>query len=328
MNFDLYEILKKLKVGSLQLNEKNLIINYCVKQALLIINNNNFKFSLPKDLTSQDLANDAISSLFIPDKNYNLPIVNALNNWNEPINDEISAKYFLFKIINNRLEQELAKKLKEFDPFFGKILRSLNYVIEKNNYKKVNWFGISYITPSYLDNILSNPISPEFLDKLPNDFFNNKTDIVIKKIFQYLIDNNEFPAIPINSLISKIKHVNGGFLKIETKNFSNDFLDEIIDINKILNESLKTLENKVETCYLQKGKISFNHANIYKNILNDFTIDLCNGGISDKLYNYYIKYESISINDFYENHHQIIDYLLRSLKNEIKYRLENVNSNK
>lgn len=57
-------------------------------------------------------------------------------------------------------------------------------------------------------------------------------------------------------------------------------------------------------------------------ILKDFSIDLCNGGISDKLYDYYLKYDSISLNNFYENHHQIIDYLLRLLKKEIAERLE------
>lgn len=60
-----------------------------------------------------------------------------------------------------------------------------------------------------------------------------------------------------------------------------------------------------------------------KKIINDLSIDLCNGGVSDKLYNYYLKYDSnITSENFYKIHHQIIDYLLRLLKNEIKERLQ------
>ncbi|MCX7875888.1 MAG: hypothetical protein N2321_06935 [Melioribacteraceae bacterium] len=322
MNFDLQYILTKLKNDTINFSEKNLLINYCVKSALLIINSSNFKYSLPKDLSSLDLANDAISMLFIPDKNYELPLIKALNNWDKGINDNISAKNFLFQLVKKRVAQELSKKLKEYDPFYGKIQRSINFSIEKHKFKKLNWFGVVYIVPQNVDAILTKPIAQDFLDTLPSELFCNRKDKIIANIFKYLIDNDFFPAIPLNSLINKIKHVNGVFLQVLNKNEKNEYYEENIDISKILDKSIKAIELKIELSYLQKDKINFKHAEIYKKIINDFSIDLCNGGVSDKLYDYYLKYEKITIQDFYKFHHQHIDYLLRLLKKEIASHLE------
>lgn len=264
MKYELFQILKKLELSTIEVSEKNFLINYCINTALLIINSNNFKYSLPHNLTSQDLATDSICWLFIPDKNHQLPIVKAFQNWNVEINDDHSAKYFLFKIFNKRIEQELTKKLKESDPFYGKILRTINYLIELKIIKKQNWFGISYIIPYEHENITKKPIQTDFLTKLPIKIFCNKSEIIIKNIFNYLIEINEFPAIPLNSLINKIKHANAHYFNLIITDTEIVHHEELIDISNIVNESIISIERKIDKNYLNKGKIDITTAIIYK----------------------------------------------------------------
>lgn len=94
----------------------------------------------------QDLEIEAIIPLFCKEAGeHELPIIREFNSWQPPIKTEDDAFYFLNKIIAGRVEQHISHLFKEQDPFFAKILDSVNYLIKKGGYKKVSHFGKRYI---------------------------------------------------------------------------------------------------------------------------------------------------------------------------------------
>lgn len=300
------------------------LVGCCSKTALTIINksyggtfNSNF-------LSPTDLATDSITPLFIKDKSGELPIRKTLFCWDKEIIDESSANYFLFKIVSKRVEQESAKKLKEADPFFGKILRSFNHLVESGRVNKASWFGVVYLTPKECTQISNKPIEPEQIELFPSELFQGTNEKIITKLFAYLeTETNYIAAIPLNSLIRKIKHVNASFLKDNLLDQSNMFFEEQIDIQLIVNNSVAEVHTRIDDFYTKKGKFTSAESEIVKKVISNFSVDLQDGGISRGLYEYFVVLmPEISKENFYSKYHQPLDYLLRLLKKEIANGLE------
>lgn len=171
-----------LNNGEIEQPLLKLLITHSSKIAINLLQkkfNYDFHKFLSRGLTLQDLATDAIAPLFIKGKSGELPIRKALQNWDKEITDEASAYYFLSKIISNRIEQEIAKKLKEADPFFGKILRSINHLVETNRINKSSWFGVVYLIEKGQNEITQKPIEPEFIENLPANMFVGTNEKII-----------------------------------------------------------------------------------------------------------------------------------------------------
>lgn len=323
----------EILLNSLELTQSQLIIlvNYSSKIAISLLSNK-FKNEIIKFFYSQtpihDLAIDAIAPLFIQDKHGELPIRKSLLSWDKEITDEASAYYFLSKIISHRIEQEFAKKLKEADPFFGKILRSINHLVETNRINKANWFGVAYILEKDQKEITQKPIEAEFIESLPAKLFIGPNEKIITQLFSYIeTETDFFPAIPLNALIRKIKYANGCFLKQISPETKEEQFDEELNVDRIVNESLNTVNDKLEKVYLPKGKLSSEETAIFKKILVELSDDLKDGGISRGLYEYINSHMiDLSKEDFYKQYHQTLDYLLRLLKKEIAQRLEDSNN--
>jgi len=121
------------------------LVEITYKIALAHLRYNHRKFSkifLIEELTQESVAVSAITPLFCKDSaEQGLPIIKEFNSWQPPIKTEDDALYFLNKIIAGRVEQHISHLFKEQDPFFAKILDSVNYLIKKGGYKKVSYFG-------------------------------------------------------------------------------------------------------------------------------------------------------------------------------------------
>jgi len=275
-------------------------------------------------LTFQDFAIDAVTPLFIQDKSGELPIRKALLSWDKEINDEASAYYFLSKIIGNRIEQEIARKLKEADPFFGKILRSVNHLVETNRINKVSWFGVAYLIEKGQNEITQKPIEPEFIESLPAKLFIDANEKIISSLFSYIKTETEFfPVIPLNALIRKIKQVNGSFLQQRSSESTEEHFEEELNVESVVSDSLNAVKDRLAKLYLGKGKLNDNETEVFKKVLVELSNDLKDGGISRGLYEY-VKPHMIDLSkeDFYKRYQQTLDYLLRLLKKEIAVRLE------
>lgn len=290
-------------------------------------NHDFYKFS-SHGLTIQDIAIDSTAPLFIKDKSGELPIRKALLSWDKVITDDVSAYYFLSKIIGNRIEQEIAKKLKEADPFFGKILRSVNHLVETNRINKASWFGVAYLIEKEQDEITQKPTEPEFIESLPAKLFIGSNEKIIANLFSYIKSETDFfAAIPLNALIRKIKQVNGSFLQQRSSELTKENYEEKLNVDKVVKDSLNFVNDKVDKFYLNKGKLSPVETETLKKVLLELSEDMKDGGISRGLYEYINEHMiDLSKDDFYKQYHQTLDYLLRLLKKEIASRLEDSNN--
>ncbi|MDP2303431.1 MAG: hypothetical protein Q8N03_13525, partial [Ignavibacteria bacterium] len=88
---------------------------------------------MSEDSTLQELAIDAIAPLFERNENGELTqIIKAFNNWTPKIKTEEQAIFFLNRLVAKSTEKYASELLRQSDPFFSKILDSVNYLINKN----------------------------------------------------------------------------------------------------------------------------------------------------------------------------------------------------
>ena len=318
-------LLQKLLLQDLSSLEQRSLIDQCSRIALAILATKYKNSQFPnRDLSAEDLASDAIIPLFLKtNPEDSIAIRKSLQNWNEPIDSDESAYFFLSRIIGNRIEQEISKKLKEADPFFGKILRSINYTIEKNNYAKATYFGVVHIIENSNGHITQKPPSAEFIEALPNNLFHGTNEKIIASVLNYLKSETDFfPAIPLNALIRRIKkYYSDEFSDYSSASEAN--LEDVINVQRVVNSGLEDAVNRLDQMYVSKGKLSKEEADNFKKALYDYVRDLSDGGVSRGLYQYLNQHMlTLSKKDFYEKYHQNFDYLIRLLKKSIAEKLQ------
>lgn len=116
---NLIYLLKTLYSGGLSFSELHSIIKISTRLAEIITRSrysNIFPRTVFHGITIQEIITDSITPLFTSALGSNdIPLRKALLNWDENIQNEESAYFFLSQIISNRIEQEISKKLKEAD---------------------------------------------------------------------------------------------------------------------------------------------------------------------------------------------------------------------
>ncbi len=300
------------------------LLNHSIKIALALLNRKSAYY--PKiffeELSLHDFAVDALTLLFVKDKSGELPIIKSLKSWDKEINNEADAYFFLSQIISSRIEQEISKKLKEADPFFGKILRSINYVVEKNKYAKTTYFGVVHIIENSNKPITQKPPSAEFIEALPNFLLHGTNEKIVASVLDYLkAETDFFPAIPLNALIRRIKKYHSDDFSYYSSSGEIN-LEDSINVQKVVSSGLEETVNKLNLMYVNKGKLNEEEADNFKKALNDYAGDLSDGGVSRGLYEYLSRHMlALSKTDFYEKYHQSFDYLIRILKKSIAEKL-------
>jgi hypothetical protein len=275
---------------------------------------------LNSDNSYESVASDAITPLFISNKpNEPIGIQRSVLQWDGSITNEAQADFFIHKIVWNRVAQHITKLLKETDPFFKKIHSSLKRFIDKNNYNRIPYLGIMFITESHNKKILNRIISNEEIENLPCNLFFGKYDDVFKKLFNYIEnDTDYFPAIPLNALIRKLKSLNrkeyfNPLLNIPTPSFEEGF-----DIDCIIEDSLTQVYDTIEKFYSKSSKIDENISKAYKSALRDMAEDMKCGKTNKSLFDYLRFYmSSLTNNEFYNTYHSQLNYLKIQLKKAV-----------
>lgn len=305
----------------------NNLVEICYKIAL-----SQLRFSYKKvqriilrdEISLEDIAIDSITLLFEKDhsgcfKN----ILEPFNSWQPPIKTEEEAFYFLSKIIQKRVEQHLSFLLKESDPFFSKLMDSVNYLIKKHSpsephkssFKKINYFGTVFIVASDTESISGKTIPIEEFEKLPAELFTGKKNL-LQNIFLYLNSETSYvSAIPFNALIHKLKELNIALYNIsESTTEQNDS----IEINSIIAQALNKTIQKLEDSYVSKEKLSINEAEKFRKALTDISRDIKDGGVNPGLYKYLLAhFHSLDEETYKQKYHNILEYLLKVLKQNI-----------
>ncbi len=274
------------------------------------------KIILREDISLEDLAIDSIASLFSLEKNKNeMSILTSFKNWKPPIKTEEEAQFFINKLIQKRVEQHISSILRESDPFFAKIMDSVNYLIRKHNFGKTSYLGAVYVVKSDHEEISGKIISIDEFEKLSAVLFSDKKNL-LQKLFEYLsAETKFFPAIPFNALIYKLKKLSSGLFKISEE---TTVQNEELEIESIIKEALDKTFEKIEDSYLSKEKFSREESEIIKKSLRDLANDLRDGGINPGLYKYLLaNFPSLDEECYKQKYHNILEYLLKVLKQNI-----------
>ncbi len=138
--FSYYQFLRKLCDGEYQQSELNHFIEKLFIIAESYLNYRYYrikKIISPDHVTLEEAAIEAIVPLFMPASNNNhFTLLDELRKWNPPVESENDASFFINKVIEKRVEQHIARMLRDADPFFSKILDSVNYLIRRQKVQK------------------------------------------------------------------------------------------------------------------------------------------------------------------------------------------------
>jgi len=273
-------------------------------------------------LTLKDVAIDCIAGLFVKENNSEvISIQQTFNNWKPEITTEDDCIYFLNKVVANRVEQHIFKLYKEEDPFFSKLLDSVNYLVRTNGLYKIHFLGKTFITETDLEIFEKSFISTDEFEKIPSILFQNKKSL-LEDLFSYLKNETVFnTAIPLNELINRLKHINfSDFLVNEF--VSNEY--KKIEVNEMIDEGLRTAIEKLFSSYVEKGKLDREEGKAFESALREMANDLSDGGINPGLDKYLSPYIFELIEEDYQaKYHNILEYLLKVMKNNIALKLTN-----
>ena len=301
------------------------LVEITYKIALVYLRYNHRKFSKifsETEVTFEEAAISAITPLFCKDSTeQGLPIIKEFNSWQPSIKTEDDALYFLNKIIAGRVEQHISHLFKEQDPFFAKILDSVNYLIKKGGYKKVRYFGKRYIVQSTCEEIKSKVIDQDSFEKLPTSLFQNRKTFIVDLHSYLKNETNFFPAIPLNALVLRLRNLNSNNLKIRES--INDTSSNF-DIDEAINLGLSCALEKLGDSYTSKGKLNECESQSFRLALMDMAEDLKDGGINRGLYDYLNQHiTDLKKSDYQNKYHNILEYLLKVMKNTIREKLTN-----
>lgn len=305
----------------------NNVIKICQSIALSYLHCNYrkiYKFLQNEELSFEEFALDAIAPLFVREKeDQNISIRTSFNNWQPVIKTEEDALYFLNKIVASRVEQHIYSLLKEEDPFFSKILDSVNYLIKTQGYKKSQSLGKTYIIKS--DDEISDTlfISQQEFENLPTHLFANKKKL-FSNLINYLQTETKFvSAIPLNDLVYKLKHINfSEYVLIK----SSEMTRKQFEMDEIVDFALKSALKKLDNSYTANGKLNNSESKSIRSALTDISVDLKNGGINPGLYDYLAPYiKDLSKEAYKDNYHNILEYLVRVTKSVIADNLQEKN---
>lgn len=296
-------------------------ISYKVALAYLRLNCKRVnKIFLENDLTFLEAAISSITPLFCKDCVEGvLPIVKEFHSWQPEIKTDNDAVYFLNKIIALRVEQYITHLLKENDPFFAKTLDSVNYLIKKEGFKKVSYFCKRYIVQSSTDEIQGKVIDEDSFELLPSSLFQDSKKC-LKNIFVYLENETEyFPAIPLNSLVIKLRNLHGHSFSSQSSDF---YFSSRIEVNEIVDSGLSNALEKLSESYCVNCKLDKIESEGFKKALKDMAEDLKDGGINRGLYEYLRNHFNGLEKEVYQSkYHNMLEYLLRVMKSSIRDKL-------
>jgi hypothetical protein len=317
-----FEIIQSLKEKGPSLLEISFLFKFCSEIAYRFLFN---KYEKIKDqisfagLTIEDVAVDSITDLFIRNKyNNNYEIRNSLLRWELPVENEIHAFFFLNKVVTQKVDQYIIGLIKQSDPLFEKIFKSVNYFIAKKGYAKIQYVGTNYIVKGNNSVINKKVISLNEFQKLSEDLISESIEVSIYNLFNYIeIETNFFPAIPLNEFVRLLKkRYCNERNKLDIIN--NNLPEDNLIIEEMLGEGLRKAIDKINNYYLHKNILTNTEVGTIKSALKDMVIDLRDGGINRGLFLYLEPYiPGLTKELFNKKYQSILDYLLWIMKESI-----------
>lgn len=316
------EIFELIAGGKISEKDIKTLFHYCLKVGEIYARSNT-KVSVKNlskwDISEKDLVFEAVAPLFTKNRKGKLNIQQSLENWKSPVADQKDFEFFLNKIVWKRVEQKIMNLIKDSDPFFGKILKTVSVAISQNNYQKTSYFGVVYIIKSSSKRISGPVITPEEFVKIPPEYFLSKQKKLLDGLTSYLTEETDyFPAIPLNELIKKVKEL---YLN-DPVNYINYDDSGKIEIQDLVTQAKENVISKIHTTYLNKSKLSGQDVGRITNIFNNISLDLIDGGVNSNMISYFEdSFPDVPKELYYEKYQKILNYLYKNFKEEIKSKL-------
>ena len=323
-SFNIVEIFKKLTQTELNREEINFLIykSYRISNSLLKTKFKTNLHFLRDDIHSiEDIAMDSIVPLFVYNGSGQLGLTRAILKWNDSLDSEESAEYFLSRIIWRRVDQTVTGILRERDPIFAKILKTLNISILHNKFKKYRYFGTVLVVQNRDSKIFGKIIDKDNFYDIPENLFSHKQASLFNKLFEHLVaETNYYPAIPLNLLVKRIKSYYTSNNYIPSHYLENS--DEKISLNEIVTSGMEALRRKIDNYYIANNKLNCVDGDFIYSAFKNISRDMLNGGINESLY-FYLKdfKKDLTREVFYAKYHHIMNYLLSKLKNSISEKI-------
>lgn len=322
----LLNILVLIKNNNCSDRELNSLAHYCINLSVHYLNARHSSFFQSSSNTLEkriDVAVDAITPLFTEAGNESrLGIEKSLLQWNKNIETEADADFFINRLVWNRTEQTIIAKYKQNDPFFAKIYKTISTCISENNFKKMSFLGIYYIVRDTITKIDGRLISQDSFDNLPDSLFFKKQSALINGLLVYIKKELSCcPAIPINQLIKRIKH-------LCFRDFNNSSVDDRdklelnLSLKPALNKSLEEVNIKLDH-YYEKNKLTKHEYSSFQNAFKNISIDLMNGGNLESLYQYLSdEIPGLTQETFYSKYHRTFNYIFNIFRSSLAEELE------
>lgn len=278
------------------------------------------KTLLAEDVTLNEIAIDAIAQLFERnDEGVFIKLKDAFEKWQPPIETEEKALFFLNRLVGKSVEKYISELLRDSDPFFSKILDSVNHQIEKHGYLKKQILGTTFVLEAIEHQHIGKLPDNLFILNLPSELFEDIRNL-LPNIFEYLKnETDKEAAIPLNALVNKIKRIQAVNFRLTDK---VELHDEITN-ESIIDTALKSSLQKLDESYFIKGKISIEEKLGIEAGLRNILNDLKDGGISPGLHKYFLaQFPNKSISEYQDNFQNIFEYLFKFLRKEIIKQLD------
>lgn len=315
---DFYSELQKIRTGDISQTDLNRFIEKLIRIALRFVRYNSGRIKKIANESSsfhEDIAVDSIVPFFTRNQtDGELFIVSRFVSWEPAITTEEEAEYFLFKTISLSVTQRINTALKEYDPFFSKILDSVNYFIKSQNFARINIAGKIFITEAGVDAEQCIFAGKDALFSSPSGLISNKKDM-LPSLFAYFKKLYNAPAaIPLYDLIYRIKEIN---LSDEIS-YSVQGSDGQIEIREIIEKGLSIVSRKTEESYVRKGKLSDDEFRVMMKALRLVGSDLMDGGINPGLYHYLNDaMPGLTKVEYERSYHNIFEYIVKLYRQQL-----------
>ena len=301
-----------------QRKELNYLIEECFKLATVQVRYQMAKLHKPGimgDLSAKDIAVDAIAPLFTPaDDGFIRHLHDVFCGWSPTVVSEEQAQFMLVSVLSHRVKQHIHTMMRESDPFFAKILDSLNYHIKKERLVKTEKLKVCYISDAENAESEITYFGYEDLLTIQATLFSIK-HISISSILLQLKKDDQPAAIPLLALAKRIKEVN---LSYENPVITCHKTETEFDVHSLSATAKKTVLEKLRHSYLDKGKLNHQEADLIERAIAEMLSDLKDGGIKPGLYHYFEMIDSSICPEVYkQKYHNILEYLLKVLKKEL-----------
>jgi hypothetical protein len=311
-----------IKENSLDKETWDELFDYCriIARNYLYKRSISYKFLNYRPDSLNDIAIESISSFFLIDSDSGKPgLLRSFENLDIEITTESRFNFILHKIIWHRTEQHITKLLKDQDPVFSRILKNLNYLLKKYDYRKENYFGKVFIVKNDIEKIDYKVIDEDAFEKLPVELIFVRNGADFEKLFSAIEkDFGYYPAIPLIALAGRIKQglSNEYNSSIGYSTYNSGYNE--LRIEELVNLGLQKSIAQLNSFYVAHNKLSCSESELFAKALNDVAEDAKNGGISRGLYEYLSKYMTdLTKDEFQTKYYRQFEYLVRIFKNSI-----------